>query len=91
MKALIFDGKVVQVEAIEFPVAPDLIWIDITTEAPKPKVGWFYDGTNFAVPPPPPPAPPKSAANLSAEEIATELVRKGLVSRVEFNAIKNAR
>ena len=39
-----------------------------------------------------PPLPPlKSEENLSAEEVATELVRKGLVSRAEFDSIKNAR
>ena len=39
----------------------------------------------------PPVRPPKSAANLSAEEVATELVRKGLISRAEFDAIKTRR
>ncbi len=38
------------------------------------------------------PVPPsKSDANLTAEEVATELVRKGLISRTEFDAIKTQR
>ena len=56
MKALIFDGKVVQIEGQQFPVAPDLEWVDISGIVPAPEVGWSYDGTIFT--PPPEPAPP---------------------------------
>ena len=38
-----------------------------------------------------PPPPPKSAATLTAEEVATELVRKGVVTRAEFDTIKTKR
>ncbi len=54
MKALIFDGKVVQIGAAEFPVAPALQWIDISGVSPAPDVGWSYDGATFTPPPPPP-------------------------------------
>ena len=51
MKALIFDSKVVQIEAAEFPVAPALEWVDITGIMPSPEVGWAYDGNTFSPPP----------------------------------------
>lgn len=50
MIALVFDGKIVQIEPAEFPVAPALQWVDITGIAPAPKVGWSYDGASFAPP-----------------------------------------
>jgi len=28
-KALIFEGRIVQIESVSFPVAPELIWIDV--------------------------------------------------------------
>ena len=90
MKALILNGKVVQIEAAEFPVAPALTWVDITGITPAPEVRWFYDGRDFTAPLAPV-RPPKSEAPLSAEELATELVRKGLISRAEFDAIKTNR
>ena len=90
MKALIFDSKVVQIEAAEFPVSPALVWVDITLEVPQPKVGWSYDGTIFTAPSSPV-RPPKSDAPLTAEEVATELVRKGLITRIEFDTVKTSR
>lgn len=91
MKALIFDGKITQIEGREFPVAPPLVWVDLAGVSPVPSVGWSYDGTVFTAPPPASPLPPRSAAPLTAEEIATELVRKGLLLRSEFDAVKTSR
>ncbi len=54
MFALIFDGKVTQIEAKQFDVAPTFIWVDITSVTPTPDVEWSWDGSDFA---PPPPAP----------------------------------
>jgi len=54
MKALIFDSKVVQIEATEFDVAPTLEWVDITGITPSPEAGWSYDGVSFSPPPLPP-------------------------------------
>jgi hypothetical protein len=31
-KALIFEGQLVQIEAVSFPVAPELIWIDVADD-----------------------------------------------------------
>ncbi len=90
MFALIFDGKVVQTEAAEFDVHEDLVWVDISGILPAPKAGWFYDGAVFTAPPVPS-RPPKSEAPLNAEELATELVRKGIITRAEFDAIKTSR
>ena len=53
MKALIFDGKVVQIEVQEFDVAPALEWVDIGSVTPAPEVGWTYDGVTFTPPPSP--------------------------------------
>ncbi len=57
MNALIFNGKVVQIETDIFPVASALEWVDIDGITPAPEVGWFYDGVVFTSPPPPPPPP----------------------------------
>ena len=88
MKALIFDGKVVQIEATEFPVAPGLTWVDTAGVTPAPEVGWAYDGTSFTAPSPLPSPPPKSAAPLTAEELATHLIAKGTINQAEVDAIK---
>jgi len=50
MKALIFEDKIVQIEADEFPVASALEWVDIAGLTPQPEVGWSYDGVSFAPP-----------------------------------------
>ncbi len=83
-------STVTQIEAVIFPVHEDLVWVDITGVTPTPEVGWNYDGADFTAPLPPV-RPPKSAAPLSAEEIATLMVDKGLASRSEFDAIKTDR
>ena len=51
MKALVLNKEVVQLEEKEFPVAPDLKWIDWDNTV---KVGYSYDGSKFAAPPEPP-------------------------------------
>ena len=51
MKALVLNKEVVQLEEKEFPVAPDLKWIDCDNTV---KVGYSYDGSKFAAPPEPP-------------------------------------
>ncbi len=89
--ALILDSKVVQISAVQTPVSVSLQWIDITGITPAPEVGWSFDGRDFTPPPAPPPTRPRSVDPLSAEEIATELVRKGLVTRAEFDTIKTSR
>lgn len=93
MKALIFDSKVVQIEAAQFPVAPALIWVDISAVLPVPEVGWSYDDVTdaFTTPPPPPPLPPKSAAPITAEELATQMITDGTMTKAKVNAIKNSR
>ena len=55
MKALIFENKVVDVQATEFEVAPTMSWVDCDDTV---KIGFSYDGSTFT-------------SNLStAEEIA---------------------
>ena len=44
MKALIFENKVVDVQATEFEVAPTMSWVDCDNTV---KIGYNYDGTNF--------------------------------------------
>lgn len=51
---------------------------------------WIRQG-NTPTPFVPPVRPPKSDAPLSGEEVASELVRKGLVTRAEFDAVKTGR
>lgn len=47
MKALIFDNKVVQIEATEFEVHSSLNWVDCDSSV---EVGFVYDGTTFTNP-----------------------------------------
>lgn len=91
MKALVFEGKIVQIEVEEFPVAPALTWINITGITPAPKVSWSYDSVTFTAPPPLPLPPPKSAAPLTAEELADHLITKNVITQGEIDAIKAAR
>lgn len=73
MKALVFDGKVVQIEAQEFPVATALEWVDITGITPAPEVGWSYDGVSFS----PPPAPSLSELKvIKRREFVTEGIKR---------------
>lgn len=91
MFALVFEGRVVQVESEEFPVSSALAWIDISDVTPQPEVGWSHDGVAFNTPPPDPAPPPKSDAPLTAEELAAHLVVKGAITEGEITAIKAAR
>lgn len=50
MKALIFNGKVVDISEAEFDVHESMIWVDAPNEV---KFGWSYDGNAFALPPEP--------------------------------------
>ncbi|ADD94156.1 hypothetical protein [uncultured phage MedDCM-OCT-S04-C1161] len=56
MKALIFENKVVDVQATEFEVAPTMSWVDCDDTV---KIGFSYDGSTFTSDEP------------TAEEIAT--------------------
>ena len=44
MKALIFENKVVDVQATEFEVAPTMSWVDCDNTI---KIGFDYDGNTF--------------------------------------------
>lgn len=52
MKALVLDGKVVQLAKAEFPVSRSLKWVEVKDVTPA--IGWGYDGEKFSAPPPPP-------------------------------------
>ena len=56
MKALIFENKVVDVQATEFEVAPTMSWVDCDDTV---KIGFSYDGSTF------------TSNEPTAEEIAT--------------------
>lgn len=77
MKALVFRGKIVQIEAKEFPVHEALKWVDITGVAPAPRVGWSYDGVDFTAPPILPPDPPSP---ITAEEVWAVLEANSFVT-----------
>ena len=47
MKALILDGRVMQIETEEFEVHSDWKWVDCDETVGS---GWNYDGTNFTNP-----------------------------------------
>ena len=44
MKALIFNGKVVDVQSTAFEVAPTMTWVDCDNTV---KTGFSYDGSKF--------------------------------------------
>lgn len=44
MKALVLDGKVVDLSNTEFEVHSDLSWVDCTSDV---QVGYSYDGSTF--------------------------------------------
>ena len=48
MKALIFDGKVIQLSEEKFEVHSSMTWVDNVDS--NVEVGWNYDGTNFSDP-----------------------------------------
>jgi len=47
MYALIFQNKIIQIEAEPFPVTPNLIWVEITGNE---KVGYSYADGKFKAP-----------------------------------------
>lgn len=51
MKALILDGKVVDLAHAEFDVHESMEWVDAHDEV---KHGWSYDGASFTAPSAPP-------------------------------------
>jgi hypothetical protein len=53
-KALVFEGQIVQIEAVSFPVAPELIWVDVADDVSMET--HVFDGA-AAVLKPRPPAP----------------------------------
>lgn len=91
MKALVFKGKIIQIEAEEFPVSSALIWVNLTGIAPPPQVNWLFDGTIFTPPLPPIPDPPKSAIPLTVEELADLLISKAVITQGEITNIKQTR
>lgn len=51
MFALIsINNQVAQIADSEFPVAPPLVWIDISSASPAPAPGWSYSGGTFTAP-----------------------------------------
>jgi hypothetical protein len=56
MKALIYQGKVIQLEEEAFPVAAGLSWVE-TSEENEVKCGDVYSGSVFTTPEPKPPEP----------------------------------
>jgi hypothetical protein len=88
MKALVFDGKIVQIEGTEFPISKSLQWVDLTDIAPTPQVGWFYDGVVFTSPPPPPPPPPPPTNDeIYDQVIKNQSVFKGYVLAINDGSI----
>lgn len=71
MKALIFENKVVDVQATEFEVAPTMSWVDCDDTV---KIGFSYDGSTFT-------------SNLStAEEIAEAQAQQQAKADLKANA-----
>lgn len=80
MRALIFDDKVVQVEPLEFEVAPGMMWVECPNDC---AVGWRYiDGVLL------PPEPPTQKELLEEYIVAIEqLLDSTAVSRQYDSAI----
>lgn len=74
MRALVFKGKVVQIEANKFPVHEALKWVNLAGLSPQPEVGWSYDGAVFTPPPIPPPLPPHPDITLKAALAGTNTI-----------------
>lgn len=51
----------------------------------------FIDRWTAAAPPPPPPLPPKSAAPLTAQELADQMITDGTMTQAKIDAIKTGR
>jgi len=77
MKALILDGKVVDVNEIEFEVHSSMSWVDCDD---KVDVGWTYDGKTFKT----------NVIELTAEQKLNTLrtERNNLLSQSDWVVIK---
>jgi len=51
-KALVFEGQIVQIESVSFPVAPALIWVDVADDVSMET--HEFDGTAIVLKPPAP-------------------------------------
>ena len=71
MKALIFNNKVVDVQATEFEVAPTMNWVDCDNTV---KIGFSYDGSTF------------TSNEPTAEEIATIQTEKETKANLKASA-----
>lgn len=76
MKALIFNGQVVELNETGFPVAPALTWVDCSPEV---KVNWLYSDGIFSAPPVSIKLPPKI---VSMRQARLALLQAGLLSAV---------
>lgn len=92
MFALVFQSNVVQVEAVTFPVAPTLEWVEIP-QGLGVTPGWTYDG-EFHAPPKPPSNPIPQQVPMWA--VRTVLQNDGLFDQAQAlveastdNALKN--
>jgi len=81
MKALIHDGKVVQVEAEAFPVHKSMRWVDCNQDV---AAGWDYDGTFSA----PAVAEPVIAEPSESDILLKALVLKSQITEQDKNAAK---
>ncbi len=89
--ALVFNSKVVQIEVAQFPVHSSFEWVDISTVTPTPDMEWSYDGRDFAAPLAPVPDRPKSELPLTADELATQMITDGTMTRAKIDDIKATR
>lgn len=62
-KALVFEGQIVQIESVSFPVAPALIWIDVSDDVSMETHD--FDGAAVVLKPKPP-APTTEQLSTSA-------------------------
>ncbi len=84
MEALVFDEKIVQIEAIPFPVHKAFQWIDLTGITPVPEVGWAYDGSNFIAPPP---IPLDDLKDIKTSEFFREGVRRVAIQVPDWDTL----
>ena len=52
-KALVFESQIVQIEAVSFPVSPELIWVDVADDVSMDT--HIFNGVEVVVKPAPPP------------------------------------
>ena len=76
-KALIFNDKVVDIAEVEFEVAPQMTWVDCSSDV---QVGWDYNGSTFTDP------------NVkTSDELLNELrlFRNNLLSETDYLALSD--